>query len=104
MGRVGITANGAYHTIKDWAAQSFDRLEESLGTDPTAYLGTLHKRTSFHKEQEDFDGALKFYNDVLAGQGKLRGLDQALAFSVFGNVAPQNLKQRTLNRSFKLYK
>lgn len=98
------SANGAYLTIKDWAAQNFDRLRESLGTDPACFLDTLHKRTSFREEQEDLDGALKFYNEVLDGQGKLRGPDQALTFSFFRKLAPQNLKPRTLNRSFKLYK
>lgn len=98
------SANGAYLTVKDWAAQNFDRLRELLGTDPACFLDTLHNRTSFREEQEDLDGALKFYNEVLAGQEKLRGPDQALTFSVFRKVAPQNIKQRTPNRSFKLYK
>lgn len=101
---VGITANGAHLTVEDWAAQNLDRLGELLGTDPAAFLDTLDSRTSICEEQEDFDRALKFYNGVLAGQGKLLGPDRALTLSVFREVAPKNLKQRTLNRSFKLYK
>lgn len=101
---VGITANGAHLTIEDWAAQNLDRLGELLGTHPAAFLNALDSRTSIYEEQEDFDQALKFYNGVLAGQGKMRGPDQVLTLSVFRKVALQNLKQRTLNRSFKLYK
>lgn len=101
---VGITANAAHLTIEDWAAQNLDRLGELLGTDPAAFLDALDSRTCIYEEQEDFDRALEFYNGVLAGQDKLLGPDQALTLSVFCKVAPQNLKQRTLNRSFKLYK
>lgn len=104
MDSVGITASGAHLTIEDWAAQNLDRLGELLGTDSVAFLDTLDSRTSVCEEQEDFDRALKFYNGVLAGQGKLRGPDQVLTLSIFRQVAPQNLKQRTPNRSFKLYK
>lgn len=101
---VDITANGAYLTIKDWAAQNFGRLGRLLGTDAAAFLNALHKRTSPREEQEDLDGALKFYNEVLDSQGKLQGPDQAITLSIFRKVAPQNLQQRTLNRSFSLYK
>ena len=104
MESVGITAIGAHLTIEDWAAQNLDRLGELLGTDPVAFLDTWDSRTSVCEEQEDFDRALEFYNGVLAGQGKLRGPDQVLTLSIFRQVAPQNLKQRTFNRSFKLYK
>lgn len=98
------SANCAYLTIKDWAAQNFDRLRELICTNPACFLDTPHKRSSFHEEQEDEDVVLKFYNELLAGQGKLRGPDQALTFSVFHEVAPQNLKQRTPTSSFMLFK
>lgn len=101
---VGITAKSAQLTIEDWAVQNLDRLGELLGTDPAAFLDALDSKTCIHEEQEDFNRALKFYNGVLAGQEKLLGPDQALTLSIFRKVTPQNLRQGTLNRSFKLYK
>lgn len=96
--------DGGSLTIKDWAAENFGRLKRLLGTDPAAFLDALHNRTCFREEQEHFDGALSFYNEVLASQGKLRGPDQVLTLSVFRKVTSQNTQQRTLNKSFKLYK
>lgn len=101
---VAITANAAHLTIKDWAAQNFERLGELLGKHPAAFLGALNTRTSLYEEREDYDEALKFYNGVLAGQGKLLGPDRDLTLTVFGTFSPHNSKQKPFNKSFKLFK